>query len=70
MDKKYRRRLKTADDLRRFLADAINKYEAGKIDDQRLRTLCYAVNILQAVCKDASLEQRVQALEDAANGQS
>ena len=67
MDKKYRRRLKTADDLRRFLADAINKYEEGKIDDQRLRTLCYAVNILQAIVKDADLEQRVEALEQAHN---
>lgn len=63
-----RRRLKTLTDIRRFLADALNRYEAEEIDEQRLKTIAYSVNILAGIIKDGELEERVDALEAAQGG--
>ena len=69
MASKYKRRLKTLDDLRRFLADAINRFEDGSITDSHLRVITYAISNLQTICKDADFERRLAALEDANSGQ-
>jgi hypothetical protein len=60
-----KRRLKSLDDLRRFLADVLNRLEAGKLDDAAAKTRAYVVNILSAVVKDSDIEARLAALEAA-----
>ncbi|MDY0307566.1 MAG: hypothetical protein RBR18_14110 [Desulfovibrionaceae bacterium] len=60
-----KRRLKSLDDLRRFLADVLNRLEAGELDDAAAKTRAYVVNILSAVVKDSDIEARLAALEAA-----
>ena len=60
-----KRRLKTLEDLRRYLADAIHRLEAGEIDDPAATTRAYLVNILAGVVKDSDIEARLVALEAA-----
>lgn len=65
-----KRRLKSLDDLRRFLADVLNRLEAGKLDDAAAKTRAYVVNILSAVVKDSDIEARLAALEAQAKGET
>lgn len=56
-------RLKTLDDLRRYLARLINETEAGAIDPAVSGRLGYLANILKSVISEADLESRVAELE-------
>lgn len=58
-----KRRLKTLEDLRRYLADAIHRLEEGTLDDPAAKTRAYLVNILAGVVKDSDIEARLAALE-------
>jgi len=58
-----KRRLKSLTDLRRYLADALNRFERSEIDETRLKTIAYSINILSSLVKDSDLESRVEALE-------
>ncbi|MGA7878384.1 MAG: hypothetical protein WCA08_22180 [Desulfoferrobacter sp.] len=63
-EKKPRKyRLKTLDDLRRYLARLINETEAGTIDPSVSGRLGYLCNILKSVISEAELEGRVAELE-------
>lgn len=59
--RKYR--LKTLDDLRRYLARLINETENGQIDPAISGRLGYLCNILKSVISEAELESRVAELE-------
>ena len=61
--RKYSKRLNKISDLRRFMAAQINALDSGLIDENRLRCLAYAVNILAGIIRDSDLEQRVEKLE-------
>ena len=63
-----RRRLKTIEDVRRYVAYLINATEGGEIDAQMAGKLGYLANILKACILDGDLEARVKALEEKANG--
>lgn len=62
-----KRRLKTLGDVRRYLADALNRFEREEIDESRVKTIAYAVNVLAGIVKDADLEQRVTEIESRLN---
>jgi hypothetical protein len=57
------RRLKTIQDLRRYLANLINRTEAGKIDAGLSKTLTYMVSILMRAIEGGDLEERITQLE-------
>ena len=57
------RRLQTTHDLRRYLANLINRTEAGKIDPNLARGLTYMVSILMRAIEGSDLEQRIKLLE-------
>jgi len=57
------RRLKTIQDLRRYLANLINRTEAGKIDANLARGLTYMTSILMRAIEGSDLERRIEELE-------
>ena len=58
-----RRRLKTATDLRRYLANLINRVEQGETSPEIASKLGYLSNILLRVIEGSDLEKRIEALE-------
>lgn len=60
------RRLKTIDDVRRYLADLINRTERGEVDPALAGRLGYLSNILTGCIKDGDLERRIAELEEIA----
>lgn len=64
--KKYSKRLKTMQDLRRYLASQINQLDQNAIDENRLRCVAYALATLASIIRDGDLEARLTALEKAA----
>lgn len=61
-----KRRLKTIDDVRRYLADLIRRLEDsadGKVDAGLAGRLGYLSNILLGAIKDSDIERRISALE-------
>jgi hypothetical protein len=60
-----KRRLKTIDDVRRYLADLIHRLDDGaELDAQLAGRLGYLSNILLGAIKDGDLEKRIAALEE------
>ena len=58
-----RKRLKTLGDVRRYLANLINRVEDGQMDQARAAKLAYVSNILISCIKDGDLESRLEKLE-------
>jgi len=61
--KKYQKRLKSLQDIRRFLAQITNQLENGEIEESKARCLGYLCSIMQSIIKDSDLELRIEALE-------
>lgn len=57
------RRFNTLGDCRRFLADAINRLEAGELEPDGLKVRAYTTQILSKIIECSNLEERVAALE-------
>lgn len=57
------RRLKTLEDVRRYLANLINRTEAGKVDPGLAGKLGYLANSLAKIIEGSELEKRVDVLE-------
>ena len=57
------RRLQTTQDLRRYLANLINRTESGQIDPNLARGLTYMVSILMRAIEGSDLEDRIKELE-------
>ncbi|NCC05280.1 MAG: hypothetical protein EOM37_14890 [Proteobacteria bacterium] len=60
-----RRRLKSAQDCRRFLADLVHRLDADQVDGMKASKLGYLVNILLSAVRTDELENRLAALEAA-----
>lgn len=58
-----KRRLKTAQDLRVFLADVTNRANRGELDPGLARCLGYLGQVLAGVISTSDLEKRLEALE-------
>lgn len=65
-----KRRLKSADDCRRFLADLINRLNRGEVDSTTAGRLGYLTSTLVGVLKETETEARLSALEQAAKEKS
>lgn len=57
------RRLNTAQDVRRYLANLINRVEAGKIEEGRAKTLTYMLSLLVRTIEGGDLEKRIEEIE-------
>ena len=64
MAKKYKKRLKTMENVRIYLADLINRTESGNIEPTLSGKLGYLISILVRVIEGGDLEKRIKALED------
>lgn len=58
------RRLKTAGNVRRALADVVRKLETGDLVERRANALTYALSTLANVISASDTEQRLKALEE------
>ncbi|AEB08426.1 hypothetical protein [Desulfobacca acetoxidans] len=59
-----RRRLNTSQDCRRYLANVINRLEAGTLDPNIAGRLAYITNIIIRAIETSELETRLNALEE------
>ena len=62
-----RKRLKSMEDVRRYLATLINLTEAGRIDANLSGELGYLISILVRVLEGSDLERRIKILEEKTN---
>lgn len=62
------RRFNSLNDCKRFLADVLNRLEAGELDSDGVRVRSYSVQILSKIIESGDLEGRVKALEERLNG--
>ncbi len=58
-----KRRLKSLDDLRRWMADVGNKLENDEIDVVHARCFAYLASVMAGIIKGGDLEARLEALE-------
>ena len=58
-----KRRLKSVDDVRRYLADLIHRTEAGQVDPSLAGRLGYLLNLCKGCIVDGDLEKRIEQLE-------
>lgn len=59
------KRLKTTEDVRRYIADLIRRTEAGQVDAALAGKLGYLSGILLKCIETSDLEQRMTAIEKA-----
>lgn len=60
-------RLKTISDVRRYLANLINRVERGVIPVHEASKRCYCANTLLSACKEEQLDKlnkRLEAIEE------
>ena len=62
-----KRRLKTMEDIRRYIANLINRVEAGEVQPEVSGRLGYLANILVKVIEGGELEKRIERLEKKIN---
>ncbi|MDY6896153.1 MAG: hypothetical protein SVO01_12185 [Thermotogota bacterium] len=62
-----KRRLKTMADVRRYIANVINRTESGEVDSTLAGKLGYLSNILIKIIEGSQLEKRVDLLEEEIN---
>ena len=62
-----KRRLKSLEDVRRYLANLINETRAGNVDPSLSTKLGYLLNILKSTISDSDLESRIKKLEEIVN---
>ena len=58
-----RRRLKSLEDVRRYLANLINRTEAGNVDPSLAGKLGYLANSLAKIIEGSDIEKRISELE-------
>jgi len=61
--KPNKRRLKSMEDVRRFLADTVNKLNRDEIEINKASKLGYLLQIMARVIEGSDLEKRVTKLE-------
>lgn len=66
--KPVKRRLKGMEDVRRFLADTVNKLNRDEIDPGKASKLGYLCQILSRLIEGGDLERRLQSLEEQIKG--
>jgi len=57
------RRLVTLVDLRRLLADTLNRLNRDEISESKARVLGYLASVMSGVIRDGDIEKRLEALE-------
>ncbi len=60
-----KRRLKTMEDLRRFLADTVNRLNKDELEASKASKLGYLCQILARIIEGGDLEKRIASLEKA-----
>ncbi len=58
-----RKRLKTLSDVRRYIANLMNRVEGGEVDPALAGKLGYLANILKSCIESGDIELRLEALE-------
>ena len=61
------KRLKTTSNLRRYLANLVNRVESGEVEPAKASKIGFLINILAKLIEGTELEKRVEELEKAIN---
>lgn len=61
------KRLKSTSDLRRYLANLVNRVESGEVEPAKASKIGFLINILAKLIEGTELEKRVEELEKALN---
>lgn len=61
------KRLQKLSDIRRYLANLLNRFEAGEINETHLKAAAYVANILTGTIRDSELEERITRMEQQLN---
>lgn len=61
-----RKRLKTLEDCRRYLARIVNDVEGGELDPKIAGRLGYLISILKSCIESGEIEKRLKELEEKA----
>ncbi|KZK75099.1 MAG: hypothetical protein A3K90_02925 [Pelodictyon luteolum] len=61
------KRLQKLSDIRRYLANLLNRFEAGEINETHLKAAAYVANILTGTIRDSELEERIIRMEQQLN---
>jgi hypothetical protein len=67
--KARKKRLKTLNDVRKFLSLLINEVRREEVDAATGTKLAYMLNILRAVISEGDLENRIRKLEEVAKNE-
>ena len=59
-----KKRLKSMEDVRRYLANLVNRVESGTVAPETATKLGFLANILIRALEKGNLEERLQRLED------
>ena len=62
--KKYKKRLKSLSDVRRYLAELIHATRSGEVEQSLAGKLGFLLNLLRGVIADSDLEERLAKLEE------
>lgn len=57
------KRLKTLDDLRRYMASLVTRTESGDVEPTLAGRLAYMISILSKIIEGSDLEKRLDVLE-------
>ncbi len=58
------RRFNTLNDCKRYLADTLNRLEAGEIEPDGVKVRSYCTQILSKIIAESNLEERLRIVED------
>ena len=61
------KRLKSTSDLRRYLANLVNRVERGEVEPAMASKIGFLINILAKLIEGTELEKRVEELEKTLN---
>ena len=59
------KRLKTTSDLRRYLANLVNRVEKGEVEAAKASKIGFLINILAKLIESSDIEQRVAEVKSA-----
>ena len=64
-----RKRLKSIEDVRRYLSNLINRVESGDVEASKAGRLGYLASILKSCIESGDIEKRLEELEERASSQ-
>jgi len=66
-EKFQKKRLKSLNDIRKYLSSLVNETRSGQVDLDMASKLAYMLNILKSIITNGDIEKRLEKLEEEVN---